>query len=402
MSIFEAPVQAYVINDTLNPILWDNDELRTDVRYKLLGIAKHFADTLKVKALNLRDITISGSNASFGYSEYSDIDLHLVVDMPDDEELHDYYNAKKNEFNNKYDVKIKDIDVEVYVQSSKQPHHSAGVYSILDKKWLHKPSKSFPKATPQEVKAKARNYSSKINYALSSKNLGIAKNVMDEIRRLRQAGLESGGENAVENLAFKLLRSRGKIDKLRNYIDKLQSAELSLGEEMKINDIINEAGSQAVITNYQPGKTIAVTMPDGTQIQKDLSKDPGAISKDEQGNPIFNLASQPSQGTMGSDNTEQNPLKTGSQIDVNLGGDIKTLETNEEDLEADDVISSGKNKKIGGDPTDEFINDVIDKKWERSARGSISSKDQASYGPIPGKLAETDELYKWLTIAGIK
>lgn len=401
MSISEAPVPAYVINNTLNPVLWDNDELRTDVRYKLLGIAKHFADTLKVKKLNLKDITISGSNVSYGYSEYSDIDLHLVVDMPEDDELQDYYNSKKNEFNNKYNIKIKDIDVEVYVQSSKQRHHSAGIFSVLDNKWINKPSKTFPNATPQEVKAKARNYSSKINYALSSKNLGIAKNVMDEIKRLRQSGLETGGENAVENLAFKVLRSRGKIDKLRNYIDKLQSAELSLGEEMKINDIINEAGSQAVVTNYQPGKTIAVTMPDGTQIQKDLTKDPGTISKDAQGNPVFNLSSQP-QGTMGSEPKEENPLKTGSQIDINLGGDIKTLETSEEELENDDVISSGKNKKIGGDPTDEFINSIIDKKWERSARGSISSKGQSSLSPIPGKLAETDELYKWLTIAGIK
>ena len=68
MPISETPVAAFTVNDTLNPILWDNDELRLDIRYKLLSIAKHFADTLKVKNLNLTDVTISGSNASFGYS----------------------------------------------------------------------------------------------------------------------------------------------------------------------------------------------------------------------------------------------------------------------------------------------------------------------------------------------
>jgi hypothetical protein len=35
----------------------------------------------------------------------------------------------------------------------------------------------------------------------------------------------------VENLAFKLLRARGQIDKLRKYIDKLTSAKLSLVEQ---------------------------------------------------------------------------------------------------------------------------------------------------------------------------
>ena len=54
---------------------------------------------------------------------------------------------------------------------------------------------------------------------------------MDELKRLRKAGLESNGEQSVENLAFKLLRARGQIDKLRKYITKLESAELSLGEQ---------------------------------------------------------------------------------------------------------------------------------------------------------------------------
>jgi len=399
MSISEAPVAAFTVNNTLNPILWDNDELRLDIRYKLLSIAKHFADTLKVKHLNLTDVTISGSNASFGYSEYSDVDLHLVVDMPNDEELEDYYNAKKNEFNNKYDIKLKSIPVEVYVQNSTQPHHSAGIYSVLDNKWIHKPSKVVPKATPQEVKNKARNYSSKINQALRSKDLDEAKAAMDDLKRLRQAGLEMGCEESVENLAFKLLRSRGKIDKLRNHIDKLQSAELSLGEQMKINDIVKEDGTHAVVTNYQPGKLVSVTMPDGTQIQKDLTKDPTAIGKDAQGNPVFNLTGQ--QGSAGAMQTTEKPITTGSQISINTNPSqmMGMGETSEEELEDDDLVDS--NNEIGGDPTDNFIDGIIDKRFERGARGSMSSKQTGSFGPVSG-LKESDELYKWLTIAGIK
>jgi succinylarginine dihydrolase len=101
---------------------------------------------------------------------------------------------------------------------------------VLNDKWLSEPKGDAPKATHKEVKAKARNYASHINQALKSNELDKAKQTMASIRKLRQAGLEQGGEYSVENLAFKLLRARGQIDKLRKYIDKLESAKLSIGE----------------------------------------------------------------------------------------------------------------------------------------------------------------------------
>lgn len=219
-------------HDELNPLLWDNKHLNTEVRYKLLSIAHHFAKFLNVPRLQLRDITISGSNAAYGYSESSDIDLHLVVDMPADKpELEELYTAKKNQYNFTYDIKVKGIDVELYVQDVRQQHHSAGIYSILNDQWLVKPKHQPPNIEDREVKSKARNYSAKINAAMRSNDLNTCKETMADIRRLRQAGLAKGGEYSVENLAFKLLRSRGKIDKFMRYINKLQSAELSLGEQ---------------------------------------------------------------------------------------------------------------------------------------------------------------------------
>ena len=230
---FTEAVKPVVYHNTLNPALWDNSQLNTEVRYKLMAIAMHFAKFLNVPKLNLRDITISGSNASFGYSESSDLDLHLVVDMPKNRpELAELYSAKKNEYNFTHDIKIKGIDVELYVQDIQQPHRSAGIYSVFNDRWISKPKHQPPTIRDQDVKSKARNYAAKINAAMRANDLNKAKETMSEIRRLRQAGLEKGGEHSVENLAFKLLRARGKIDKFRNYINKLQSAELSLGEEL--------------------------------------------------------------------------------------------------------------------------------------------------------------------------
>jgi hypothetical protein len=213
----------------LNPALWDNNQLRKDVRLQLLKIARHFALYLNVPILNLKDVTLSGSSAGYNYSDYSDIDLHLVVSKTNGND--ELFTAKKNLYNNEHNLAIANIPVELYVQPADQPHHSAGIYSVLDDRWINEPVHEEPTTDPKDIKAKARNYAGKINFAMRSGDIDKCREAMDELKRLRKAGLETGGEQSVENLAFKLLRARGQIDKLRKYITKLESAELSLGEQ---------------------------------------------------------------------------------------------------------------------------------------------------------------------------
>ena len=213
----------------LNPVLWDRNSLRKEIRFKLIKIARHFAEYLNVPRLHLKDVTLSGSSAGYNYSGYSDIDLHLVVSKTDGND--ELFTAKKNLYNSEHDLEIKNIPVELYVQPADQKHHSAGIYSVLDNKWLVEPVHKEPTINPKDIKAKARNYASKINSAMRSGSIDQCRDAMDSLKRLRKAGLESRGEQSVENLAFKLLRARGQIDKLRKYITKLESAELSLEDQ---------------------------------------------------------------------------------------------------------------------------------------------------------------------------
>jgi len=213
----------------LNPLLWDNNSLRKDVRFKLLKIARHFALYLNVPMLHLKDVTLSGSSAGYNYSDYSDIDLHLVVSKTNGND--ELFTAKKNLYNNEHNLAISNIPVELYVQPADQTHHSAGIYSVLDDRWINEPVHEEPTIDPKDIKSKARNYAAKINLAMRSQDVSKCRETMDDLKRLRQAGLESNGEQSVENLAFKLLRARGQIEKLRNYITKLESAELSIGEQ---------------------------------------------------------------------------------------------------------------------------------------------------------------------------
>ena len=221
-------IQAVHYNKELNPKLWSNNILRREVRTKLLNIAQDFVKFIALPNINLKDVTISGSNASYGYGEHSDLDLHLVVTMPDIPHIRELFDAKKNNYNYNHKIKIQGIDVEVYVQDEAQPHHSAGIYSVLDNMWLSKPTHKVPKISDREVRLKARGYSSMVNKALKSDDLNTVQHVTADLKRLRKTGLDVGGEFSVENLAYKLLRSRGQIDKLHRHVQKLKDAQLSL------------------------------------------------------------------------------------------------------------------------------------------------------------------------------
>lgn len=221
---------AVVFHKTLNPVLWNGTSLRPEIQLQLLKIAKHFIDFINIPNIRLQDITISGSNAAFTYTEHSDIDLHLVVDIPFKQEMYlkSLFDAKKNQYNFNHNIRIKGIDIEVYVQDSKDTHHSAGIYSVLTNTWIAKPTTTPVKIDDDDVRAKVVNYAGQIKQALRSQDFEKASAVLDRINKLRRAGLEKEGEFSIENIAFKVLRAKGLIGKLREHIYDLEDRALSL------------------------------------------------------------------------------------------------------------------------------------------------------------------------------
>lgn len=224
---------AVQFNKELNPLLWQGSVLKSQVRYKLLQIAKHFIEFIDIPEIKLKDVTISGSNAAYSYTAQSDIDLHLIVAIDSNQEmlLKPLYDAKKNQYNYVHDIKIKGIDVEVYVQSEDQDHHSLGIYSVLDNKWISEPTMGTIKINDGDVKSKVENYLNKIMQALVDDDIDQVRDVYQEITKIRKAGLEKGGEFSVENVAFKVLRAKGFIGQLKQHLLKLQNDQLSLREK---------------------------------------------------------------------------------------------------------------------------------------------------------------------------
>jgi hypothetical protein len=218
----------------LNPRLWGRDEqLLPEVRDKLLAIAADFQEFLGVEDLNIRDITVSGSNAAYSYTKNSDIDLHLIVSMPDNPVYQELFNAKKYQYNDEHNIKIGGADVELYVQPSDQTHISQGVYSIRDNKWISIPQRKRAQVDDACVRDKVASLDARIHSAVRSKNLEAVTRLWDKIKAMRKIGLEQHGEFGCENISFKLLRNNGCIKLLKDTKTALEDRELSLREADK-------------------------------------------------------------------------------------------------------------------------------------------------------------------------
>lgn len=251
---------AVKFHDNLNPLLWDRREnLHPEIRDQLMAIASDFSEFLGVKDLDLKDITISGSNAAYSYTPYSDIDLHLVVDLSDVEHEDVYrelFTAKKSIYNKENTITIKGISVEVYVQDATQDHHSQGIYSILNNEWIQIPRRIQADIDDMSVRSKYEDLSKRIKKVIKSNDLKQMNQLMEKIRQMRGIGLAEKGEFGPENLAFKLLRNTGDLKKLQAARQAAKDQELSLKERVRNStkygygtDYIEEVGMTPDGTN---------------------------------------------------------------------------------------------------------------------------------------------------------
>lgn len=271
---------------TLNPMLFDGDNLKSEVREKLLAIAKDFEEHLGINLKGLRDITISGSNAGYNYTPDSDIDLHLIVDIPkadDDRYFRSLFDAKKYQYNAENDFKIKGYDVELYIQPSTEEHYSTGIYSLKDNTWVKKPEASHDGYDPETTKIKYNHLKNLIKKAIKSNDKDFADKLRRNIKKYRKSGLASHGEFGPENLAFKMLRRNGWIEKLFTHLGELKNREFSL-KEASLNEIamspsaLQQFASLPVAKNMSMGFEAEMCIENNTPLIDDMSYD-GEISE---------------------------------------------------------------------------------------------------------------------------
>ena len=193
---------------------------------------------------------MTGSLANFNWNEeFSDIDLHVLLDYSDVDEntefVKQYFMSQKNLWNNEHqDLKIFGFPIEVYVQDISEKHDSSGVYSLDRDKWLREPDRDVlasSKVNKEFIKNKVSDYVNKIDkllyiykkakndeYKLRKLSEKVEK-LWDEIKNSRKIGFEKSGGKEINNLniVFKTLRRLEYLDKLYDLktktYDKLNS-----------------------------------------------------------------------------------------------------------------------------------------------------------------------------------
>ena len=216
-------------HQTLNPYLWDNDSLRLDVKSALIKIADDFKNFIDIP-FKVEDVLITGGQVSYHYTKHSDLDLHLVVDFKKvacDREAAELFDSKRHLYKQKYDINIKGIPVELYVEDIDFPAVSSS-YSIISDTWIKRPNQDVGEVDTIKIEKIVNQWQELIDKVMGSKDVEIARKLLRSLRNFRKIGLKRDGEFGVANLVYKTLRNTQSLEKLTDFIDVSHSRSLSV------------------------------------------------------------------------------------------------------------------------------------------------------------------------------
>ena len=104
----------------LDPQLWDGEKLKPEVVERLYMIAKEFFQSLELDSnITIKDVTLTGSLASFNWSDLSDVDLHILLNFNEFgnvDLIKDYFRQKTSNWNRTHNIFMKGYEVEIYIQ----------------------------------------------------------------------------------------------------------------------------------------------------------------------------------------------------------------------------------------------------------------------------------------------
>lgn len=251
----DVDLSSFELKDKLNDKFWNGGKLDILARRKMLTIARDFISKFEISDFQIDDVIMTGSLANYNWSEdYSDIDLHIVVDFKDINDDVDlvkaFFDAVKDKWNQDHErIKIYGYPVEVYVQDVHEKHTSSGVYSVLYDEWITEPSlDKFQKQMDDindddiqeivasfmteidELEERSKSVDQSTSYDKLEGMMDDAYELRDRIKDVRKSDLGSTGtELSPGNLIFKTLRRNGYLEKLRdvrrNLYDLIHSLE---------------------------------------------------------------------------------------------------------------------------------------------------------------------------------
>ena len=223
--------ESFEVHETLNPKLFGKDmHLLPEVRAKLIEIVKYFEEYIEVP-LDICDVQLVGSNVSYNYTSKSDLDVHLIANFERQgakpEILQSLYDVKKSDFNKTFDIKLKGIEVELYIQDVNSMTQSNGIYSLCDDEWVKEP-KPLKSATKHNTEKELEKWRDIIKSAIASNDSATIKQTLNTLYLIRHNSIAVEGEYGKGNQLFKDIRSEGLLQRLKDAEHNAASKELSL------------------------------------------------------------------------------------------------------------------------------------------------------------------------------
>jgi stalled ribosome alternative rescue factor ArfA len=242
-------------HEELNPKLWEDNNLKVEVREKINQIVDMFLESLVKDGIkiNPKDIVLVGSNASYNYTDKSDLDVHIVADTstlecPDN--LYPLiYSAYRSIFNKKFEIDFYGVNVELYVETEDSTVTSNGVFS-LNTGWIKEPVKEdIPEIDENRfeielekwedlyfdiIKDDTKEISTEkpiedvLEESLELDKVQKIDDYIEDLYDMRKVSIKKGGEYSIGNLVFKEIRNLGYLDVLKNLKTTLLSKEMSL------------------------------------------------------------------------------------------------------------------------------------------------------------------------------
>lgn len=233
--------ESFEVHDTLNPLLWDkNDKLLPEVKSKIIAVVEQFKNAFDFN-INVLDVMIIGSNASYNYTKNSDLDVHIITNFNDLDASTEIttllFNQLKTKFNATYDISIHGIPIEVYVEDVNVSATSNGIYSVYTDKWLKFPKK-LTSVTKYDLSKELSTWVPRITAAINSGNPEFIQQIVNTLYLLRKNSILVNGEYSKGNQLFKEIRDSGLLQQLKDAYNETISKQLSL--EHLDEDVLEE------------------------------------------------------------------------------------------------------------------------------------------------------------------
>lgn len=220
------------LKKSLNTRIWNSDNsLKPEIKDQVEKVVEKFKEWLKEFKIDIEveDIILVGSNASYNYNSKSDLDIHIIVPEAD-ENILKLYDSYKTLFNKTYKITFNKIPVELYVHNDTEQLKSNSIYSIY-KGWIKEPNKEEIKNI--DISGDLKVLLDEYKQLLELKDVEKIKAFINKLYDMRKEAFSNEGDFAKGNLIFKEFRTKGYIKKLKDLQVKLESKSLSIGDVIK-------------------------------------------------------------------------------------------------------------------------------------------------------------------------